>query len=496
MDDRADEVPRWFAPFSRLVPLLVPIGVAVVLLLIPLHVIKLGFLPSDDALRHVAKVVSGKSWQDIIVWRSGIEIDHNAGWHNFLGAIRGVTGWGSDGLVTFSVVFLCVLQLLVPLAFLRRAEAWAMALLAALVVHPHVIYRFCLGRPFVFVMTALMAILFLWLRHAPTRDRTPPKLVAATTLLMSLSIYVHGGWYLYWLPAAGFFLAQRWKQGFAMAGCWLAASLLAGLYTGHPVFFLGQQFQVLVSCFGQPVLQRMLVLEFQPFDGAWGFVVLAALVLMVQPSRGPLAAARNPAFMMAVACWAFGFVVRRFWTDWGTPALLVWLAVEIEAILDARVSRESINRVIATGVACFALYFAAASDHENRWTGNLTRGYLDADRADLEGWMPEPGGIVYNDDTRVFYFTFYRNPTAPWRYILGFEVTFMPAEDLAVLRRIQWNSRTPAAYEPWVRKMTAADRMILRQPGTSAPGVPGLEWNYAANDTWIGRLPRPASATP
>jgi hypothetical protein len=363
------------------------------------------------------------------------------------------------------------------------------------VVHPHVIYRFCLGRPFVFVMTVVTAILFLWIRYAAEPDRAPRKIIVATLLLMSVSIYVHGGWYLYWLPAAGFLLARRWKQGGILAGCWLAASVLAGLYTGRPVFFLTQQFGVLVSCFGQPVLQRMLVTEFQPLDGAWGFVVLTVLVLLVRRDRGPLAAMRNPAFMMAVACWAFGFVVRRFWTDWGTPALLVWLATEFEALLSDRVARESLNRVIATGVTCFALYFCAASDYENRWTGNLTREYLDAGREDLKGWLPDNDGIIYNDDMRVFYFTFYKNPTAPWRYILGFESTFMPAEDLAVLRRAQWNSGADAAYEPWVEKMRPQDRMILRRPGTREPDLPGLEWYYAATDTWIGR-PRASSAQP
>jgi len=480
---------------SRYVPLFVWLVVLGVLFTLPLKIMSYGFLPVDDALRHAAKVISGKEWQDILILRAGIEIDHNAGWHKFLGLVHTMTGWGTDGLVAFSVVLLCMIFLVSPLPFLSRPESWLATLIAALVAHPNMIYRVSLGRPYIFVMAATMVIVFLWMRRGDAKPSS--SLIITTVLLTSLCAWLHGGWYLYWLPAAGFLLAQRWRQGFVMTGCWLLGSFLGGLYTGKPIFFLTQQFQVLVSCFTHSTLQRILVGEFKSFDGAHTFVVAAILVLLVQAVRGRPAVRtiQNPAFMMAVLCWVFGFVVRRFWVDWGTPAFLVWLALELQDMIEDTVPPQSLRRVILTGLAAMGFYFAGASDHENRWTANLTTEYLTPDNKDLEGWLPGKDGIIYSDDTRIFYRTFYKNPTAPWRYMLGFEWTFMPEEDIAVYENIWWNFQSYEAFAPWVQKLRPQDRLILSRPAGAPPAIPQLEWYYGATDTWIGRLPPGANTT-
>ena len=72
----------------------------------------------------------------------------------------------------------------------------------------------------------------------------------------------------------------------------------------------------------------------------------------------------------------------------------------------------------------------------------------------------------------------------------------MPPEDLAILRKIQSNWYASQAYEPWVKKMRPEDRLILLQG--SSPTITALEWTYAANNTWIGRLPgtNPSAAKP
>jgi hypothetical protein len=36
--------------------------------------------------------------------------------------------------------------------------------------------------------------------------------------------------------------------------------------------------------------------------------------------------------------------------------------------------------------------------------------------------------------------------------------------------------------------------MILRGSGGAAPGIPELEWHYAATGMWIGRLPQTSSS--
>ncbi len=137
------------------------------------------------------------------------------------------------------------------------------------------------------------------------------------------------------------------------------------------------------------------------------------------------------------------------------------------------------------------------SDRESRWTENLTTEYYAPENPDAAGWLPGPGGIVYNTDMVIFFQTFYKNPTAPWRYILGFEPGLMAPEDLRVLRKAQWNFGDPRAYEPWVKKMQPADRLAIRLTNSgSPPGIPELEWHYIGSGLWVGRLPQPTNNPP
>ena len=51
--------PSWLAPVIALGALLA----------FPLRVLDTGYLPQDDALRHAAKAISGKTWAEILVLR-------------------------------------------------------------------------------------------------------------------------------------------------------------------------------------------------------------------------------------------------------------------------------------------------------------------------------------------------------------------------------------------------------------------------------------------
>jgi hypothetical protein len=97
----------------------------------------------------------------------------------------------------------------------------------------------------------------------------------------------------------------------------------------------------------------------------------------------------------------------------------------------------------------------------------------------------------------VFYQTFFKNPNADWRYILGYEPGFMPDKDFKAYHSIMWNFGDAKAYEPWVEKMRPQDRLVLRGSKGSPPNIPQLEWEYGVSGVWIGRTPRvPQSGTP
>ena len=79
------------------------IGISLLaLFMIPNRVVELGYIPDDDVLRHVAKVISGKPWDEILVLRSDATLDPAPGWHAFLGLVRDVTDGDASSLLRFS----------------------------------------------------------------------------------------------------------------------------------------------------------------------------------------------------------------------------------------------------------------------------------------------------------------------------------------------------------------------------------------------------------
>src|SRR5208282_2228155 len=154
----------------RYVPLTVRVVVILVILAIPLKIISYGYLPPDDALRHAAKAVSGKPWPEILVLGPAFQIDHNYGWHFLLRQIYLGSNCGTEGLVVFSVVALFTLVGWSALPWLRRPEAWLMALTATSLTSG-VLGRLMLGRPFLLTIAGLLIILFAW----QNRGSTPPK---------------------------------------------------------------------------------------------------------------------------------------------------------------------------------------------------------------------------------------------------------------------------------------------------------------------------------
>jgi hypothetical protein len=197
----------------------------------------------------------------------------------------------------------------------------------------------------------------------------------------------------------------------------------------------------------------------------------------------------TPLLALAVLGWFLGLKVSRFWVDWGFPAAILWLAGELEAVLEKN-SLRPYPVLVLSAFAAAGPYMLVTRDLNDRWTQNATIEYITPETPGIQGWLPDPGGLVYDSDMRVFFRTFYKNPHADWRYVLGFEPGIMTPENFDILRKIQWNSYTSQAYEPWVEKMRPQDRMILFQDAGIHPGIAGLEWYYAASDTWIGRLPR------
>jgi hypothetical protein len=241
----------------------------------------------------------------------------------------------------------------------------------------------------------------------------------------------------------------------------------------------------------------MLALEFWPSDGN----VLAPMTVGVfllwryVTGRWDWRCVNNPIFLLAVIGWILGLRVSRFYADWGAPALLLWVALELSEHFEVLLSYASPRRLLVAGGIGVSLFLMATADLNGRWTNALFVEFLSENDPEMRPWLPDDGGILYSSDMTVFYQTYYKNPHAKWRYMLGFEPTFMPPEDLKIYRNIQMNLGSYKAYEPWVNKMRPEDRLVLRSGSPTPPNIPGLEWHYTARELWVGRKPKTTPAS-
>ncbi len=476
---------------DRLARLLIWAIAFLVLLFSILKVVMLGYLPIDDALRYAARAVAGKSWDQILVLRPDAPLDHNPGWNLLLGGVHRVANWNQDELVTGSVVSLFCLFCVSPLFLFRRPEAWITSLAISCLTLGFA-DRITIGRPFLITMAFSVFVLVLWGRTEAKNWR----LWGITTLGFAATSYFHGSWYQSVLLVGAFLLSGRVARSIELGSCWLAGSLAGAVFTGDPVRYLADGVSIAFSSATTAPVARLNVIELQPSGGVFIAVIIVILILVVRSMLGlkPTDVLRDPAFILAVIGWLLGMKILRFWVDWGMVGFLVWMTFRLEEIFDAILSGSIKRRLAACCFLYMTFFLTLTGDTGGRWSSALTWEFVEEKNPELAEWIPQPGGIVYTADMILFYRTFFKNPHAPWRYILGFECTFMPKEDLEVYRKILWNFGTHKAYAPWVAKMRPEDRLFIRANSGAQPRISELEWYYAATDTWIGRLPRGATS--
>ena len=461
-------------------------------LLVAVRVLAYGFIPPDDAMRHAAKVISGQPWSEILVLRPGITMDSHPGWHALLGAWHQGFGGGPDTLVVVGVVALWLLVMGLAASLLARPEAWLLAVGAtgvATLATSDLMLRFFLGRPFLVSVAVLLLFCFRWQRLCADRWNWP--WAAAFAGAAALSTWIHGSWYLLVLPLAGLLLARQWRGAGRLAVLTGAGIAAGAALTGQPVVFLLQTGHHLFLSFGQHTFTTSLATEFQPNYGDALLVLAAGLLLVWRQARGAWrrSCVDNPVFYVAALGWLLGLAVTRFWSDWGVPALMAWLALELQPVLVRAMPRHSWARLATAAGAVAFLFLVITPDRGGHWTQNLLVERISATDPDQAPWLPEPGGILYSDNMGIFYETFYENPHGDWKYILGFEPGWMPPEDLKILRDIQLY-QGGKCFQAWVKKMRPADRLILNAGPEAPPSIDGLEWHYPAKNRWSGRLPR------
>jgi hypothetical protein len=473
----------------RYVPLAAWVVAAFVFLAISLKILGYDFLPGDDALRHAAKAVSGKPWSEILILNPVYQIDHEFGWNLLLEKIHQWTNWDAESIVVFSVVILFLLVGWSALPWLRRPEAWLITLFAAHLTSGFG-ERLMLGRPYLISFASAIAILFLWQKFGAQ----PPKkwMLAFATILFALCTFMHGVWYLWVLLLGAFVFAGQIRWAISLGFCWLVGIFIGSALTGHPFAYPAQAIKLALLAVGLHETQRTMATELQPSGGdILALMAFGALIVLRQLAKlKSIPLTKNPAFWLAVFGWVLGFRVGRFWDDWGWPGLMVLIAWDLQLFLETCFVENSFRRLAFTVGVAVAAFLGITADTGSRWTYNLVQQYLEEKNPDVAGWMPDKGGIFYSSDMTLFYQTFFKNPQGDWKYMLGFEPTWMPKEDFEIYHGILWNGGDSKAYMPWVKKMKLADRLVIRGGRGSPPNIPQLEWNYGVSDIWVGRLPR------
>jgi hypothetical protein len=479
LDDRRREH-RWVPAGA----LLVVVGVLAIL---PLTIVAQGYLPVDDALRHVAKAVSGRPWAEILVLRPGFELDSHPGWHGLLGALHRGLGLTAGDLLVFSIAAM-FLAFSLPCLLLRRPEAWLISLGLLGVADSLLFERLLLGRPFLLASAVVAVVGLRWDELAGPRRRAS---LALLVLAAALATWIHGSFYLLALPVAGLLAARAWRAALEVSGCMAAGAVLGAALTGHPIGYPLQVIRHAILAMGLEKPPLTLVTEFQAFDGRPSVVAgFLALLVWRNSMRVGQPPARDPLVTTSVICWALGFVAARFWVDWGAVALLALAGRTIEAALERREPRAARSRMLTATLAAGLLFLVGNADVRHRWTDNRGRALLSKQNPDHAPWLPDAGGVLYTVDMGVFYPLFYFNPNGQWRYMLGFEPALMPAADFATFRRIVESQGSVESYQPWIDRMRPADRLFVRNYATIPPQIPGLEWHAPVYSVWVGRLPR------
>jgi len=453
---------------------------------IPVKITSYGWMPQDDALRHAAHGVNEKTWGEVIVVRPEFDVDHNPGWHSILRFMHRNFDMNQDDLLLFSIIGLYLLFNLTGAILSPRPLAWIAALAVLALADLAATYRVIIGRPYLVSCSVALFLLSFWTRRELDLRSWRPWTVSIAVL--TLAVWIHGSWYLFLLMPLAFFLAGQGKRAGALVVCLIVGTLLGAALSGHPLDFLRFHLQAPLEIFSEMRVNRQLVSEFQPGNTVVVLVAFCAILVLLLQQKGRFRLAdlaTDPVFMLAATGWLLGIMVNRFWGEWGRVAITFWLALRISDLIDVSASlRLPRIRYCLALFACVALMFLSTHDERGRYSDRVLDEAINFSDPQLAAWAPQSDSLIYSNTMLIFYMHYFAYPNATWKYVVGFESSLMPEDDLQVLRSLHYNFSYGKEFEPWVRKMRPQDRLITR---TLIPGIDGIEWIQASRNFYIGK---------
>ncbi len=473
----------------------VAIGLLIFLLVvafIPFKVLSYGWTPTDDALRHVAFSTVDVEWSDVLVIKPDFASDHNPGWHWILKVFNKL-GLDKDDLLSLSVVGLFVFVHIVGLLVTPKPVGWFLSFFILMLIDPSFLYRFLLGRPYIFTFAISFILLKLWtegkcieLQKNKTSELWKGII---TTVLVALSAWIHGSWYLFFLIAFSFALAGKFKDAGKLSIYIFLGAFLGAFMSGDFWGFMYFQKNATLAIFTEDIYNWLLVTEFSA--GGVGVIWILSTVcvftfLLKKKNKSLEEILLDPALILVLLGCCLGIMTYRFWGDWGAMALVYWLAKVISQLFPLEVFKNLRIKYSLFIFLMVTIVFLGINDGEGRFSKESLNQPIDFTKEELKSWAPGEGGVVYSNSMMAFYKHFFAYPKAKWKYILGFESVLMLDEDKATLRQIAINNgMVQEDYMPWINKMRAEDRLILERKLPYSDCM--LEWKMGARHFWIGR---------
>lgn len=173
--------------------------------------------------------------------------------------------------------------------------------------------------------------------------------------------------------------------------------------------------------------------------------------------------------------------------------LIMWLTETISDTIDTVECFKELRVKHCLGLFIL-LTFTILATHDNLGRFSKTAIFqmpVDFSMKELKGWAPEPGGILYNDDTSFAINQYYANPNANYHYkfIDTNRLFSTEAENILNIQKMLRRHQTPLPeyYNNWVENMNLGDRLI-----TSAKinGIENMDWLRIGQKLWLGK-PRP-----
>ena len=456
--------------------------------IVPYRIICLGFMPTDDANRHVAFSVTDKNWADVLEIEPSLSADHNAGWHYVLKKIHKYFGLNKEALLITVMISLFLIFNITGSLLSPNIASWTIVLLLMFIFNRVIVVRLLIGRPFVVSSVVTLILFKLWFIESKKPISIGCKYLVSI-IFITLAVWLHGTWYTFLLLPIALLLAGKIKKSLELSFIVLLSTVIGAYLTGEFEQFLHFHYAATLNIFTEKIYNWQLVTEFAEGNiyTAWLFPTSIIIILLIYSKKLCLnELSKDPLFIMILLCWMLSIKVARFWIDWGIIALMFWLSYKISLLIE---DMQSVKKnYLRWTLFLFTVFSFVIIIPNSSWNNQNERKSFSVDftKPQFAEYKPLDGGIIYNDSMTHFYYQYYADPEGKYKYVLGFEPAIMPQADRKTFREIIYSLFHYSSYKPWVDKLTEKDRIFAYND--ISPYYPQLDWIKAGTHLWIGKI--------